>query len=307
MPGCPAELDLDRYLRGELGAESAASVRAHVDACATCQTSVGDLRDDASLLAEVGRVLAGGEPLPGLAPGTVIAGFRLAREIGHGGMGSVWEAEQERPRRRVAFKVVRPGRTSARALQRLEAEAEALARIQHRGIAQVFAAGHFDAGQGSQPWFAMELVAGQPLLDHCRDLDVRAKVTLLARICDAVQHAHQNGVIHRDLKAQNVLVGADGQPKVLDFGIARIDAAADAGARDVVGTPAAMSPEQAAGEGAVDARTDTWSLGALACVVLAGQGPHDLRGCSPLDAVRIAATSEPRPLRALAPRVAAEL
>ena len=310
MLACPAELDLERYLRDDLEPATSGEIRAHLEACALCQTSVAELRADASLFADVGRVLAESSTLPGLAPDMVVSGVRLLREIGRGGMGSVWEAEQERPKRRVAFKIVRPGRTSPRALRRLEAEADALARIQHPGIAQVFAAGHFDVGQGAQPWFAMELVAGASLLEHCRGLDLRARVRLLAEVSEAVHHAHQKGVIHRDLKPMNVLVTAEGLAKVLDFGVARVSASdLDVGQAggDVVGTPSAMSPEQAAGDLDIDVRTDVWSLGALAFTVLAGQLPHDVRGCSSADAIRIAAQAEPRSLRTLAPSLPIDL
>src|SRR5262249_47369930 len=132
--------------------------------------------------------------------------------------------EQDRPRRQVALKVMRPGTTTPAALRRFEYEAQALGRLQHEGIARIYEAGTDDAGDGPQPYFAMELIRGRPLTAHAdeKGLGVRERLALLVKVCRAVQHAHQRGVIHRDLKPANVLVDEAGQPKVLDFGVARV-------------------------------------------------------------------------------------
>src|SRR5688572_12183191 len=159
------------------------------------------------------------------APGepTKLGHYRILRKIGEGGMGSVYEAEQDNPRRTVALKVIRSGVSSEKVLKRFEFEAQVLGRLQHPGIAQIFEAGSAESGFGTQPFFAMELVHGQPVTDYAeaKQLGTRQKLALMAKICEAVHHAHQKGVIHRDLKPANILVEEEGQPKILDFGVAR--------------------------------------------------------------------------------------
>ena len=156
-----------------------------------------------------------------LQPGTNLGGFLVLHAIGSGGMGVVYAAQQDRPRRTVAIKVLRRGYRHPEILRRFEHEAEMLGRLLHPGIAQVYA---FHPGDRSVPaHLVMELVAGPTLTDYARGerLSIRARVELIAKLADAVQHAHERGIIHRDLKPANVLVAAGGQPKVLDFGIAR--------------------------------------------------------------------------------------
>src|SRR5436309_4897972 len=198
-------------------------------------------------------------------------------------MGAVYEAEQDNPRRPVALKMIRPGLASPDLVKRFAREAHVLGRLHHPGIAHVHAAGLTDDGQ---PYFAMELVHGLPLLAHAdrQRLDTAARLALAARICDAVQHAHDHGVIHRDLKPANVLVDETGQPKVLDFGVARAtdaDLHTTAGTEvgQVVGTLAYMSPEQAAGDpAALDRRSDVYALGVVLFQLLADRPPYPLQG-----------------------------
>jgi len=247
-------------------------------------------------------------PLPG---GTRVGRHRVVRLLGRGGMGEVYEAEQDQPRRRVALKLVRTDRAPAEARRRFQLECEVLGTLQHPGIAQVFEAGTaMLAGGLEQPYLAMELIEGVPLGEYARSagLDLRARVELLARVCDAVQHAHEHGVIHRDLKPANVLVvdspasegGGRGQPKVLDFGVARLVAHEAVGfTRDgqVVGTLAYMSPEQMAGEGAaVDTRTDVYALGVMLYELLADRRAFDLEGLGLAQAVVALRERAPRPL-----------
>jgi len=153
-----------------------------------------------------------------------IGRYRILQVLGEGGMGVVYEAEQEQPRRTVALKVTKPGLASTELLRRFEQESRALARLQHPAIAQIYEAGTADAGFGPQPYFAMEIIRGRPLRDYAEDhrLNTRQRLQLMARICEAIQHAHQRGLIHRDLKPDNILVDEAGQPKVLDFGVARV-------------------------------------------------------------------------------------
>jgi tetratricopeptide (TPR) repeat protein/predicted Ser/Thr protein kinase len=235
-----------------------------------------------------------------------IAGFEVGGVLGEGGMGTVYLAEQERPKRTVALKVVRAGRMTASMLRRFEHEAEILARLQHPGIAQIYQAGTFDEGDGPIPYYAMEFVQGPTLADAATRLTRDQKLDLFIRICDAVQHAHQKGVIHRDLKPSNILVDQAGQPKVLDFGVARL---ADAerseltyatAAGQLVGTLPYMSPEQVAGDpNDLDTRSDVYALGVILYELLTGQLPHNVPMNSLVDAVKTITESRIAPLSSI--------
>ncbi len=231
-----------------------------------------------------------------------IGGFDIVGVIGEGGMGVVYEAMQREPRRRVAIKVIRPGMVTRGLLQRFRHEAQVLAQLEHPGIARIYEAGTDDRGQGGQPFFAMELVRGRQLLEYARSeqLGTRARLELVARVCDALHHAHQKGVIHRDLKPANIVVDDSGAPKVLDFGVAR---ASDADIQTVtlhtdmgqlVGTVPYMSPEQAAGDPArIDIRSDVYSIGVIAYELLAGRLPYEAQGKMIHEAVRVIREQEP--------------
>jgi hypothetical protein len=225
---------------------------------------------------------AGASAVPWLPE--AIGRYRLLRLVGEGGMGSVYEAEQDHPRRAVALKVIKPGFTTPETLRRFERESQALGRLQHPGIAQIYDAGTADAGLGPQPYFAMEFILGETLTDYAtaHQLDTRQRLELVARICDAVQHAHDRGLIHRDLKPGNILVDATTQPKILDFGVARlIDSDAHATRQtdlgQLVGTLAYMSPEQVLADPTVlDARSDVYALGVILYELLAGRLPYTI-------------------------------
>ncbi|NOT30831.1 MAG: protein kinase [Planctomycetes bacterium] len=247
------------------------------------------------------------EPEEGDLPRS-IGRYRILRKLGEGGMGAVYEAEQDHPHRTVALKVLRQAFVSSSALRRFELEGELLGRLQHPGIAQIHDSGQAETGLGPQPWFAMELVRGEPLSEHARSrgLSARERLELVMRVCDAVQHAHQHGVIHRDLKPGNILVDASGCPKILDFGIARVcdtDVQLTTRQTDVgqiLGTLAYMSPEQASGDpAAIDTRSDVYSLGVILYELLAERLPYDLSGKQLPDAVRIIREDEPRRLSAI--------
>jgi len=210
-------------------------------------------------------------------------------------MGTVYEAEQENPRRLVALKVIRAGITSPELLRRFEHEAQVLGRLQHTGIAQVYEAGTADTGQGPQPYFAMEFVRGQTLELYAQAarLSVNERLELVARICDAVEHAHQKGIVHRDLKPGNIMVTEAGQPKILDFGIARatdadVQATRQTEIGSILGTLQYMSPEQASADPTqMDTRSDVYALGVILYELLASRLPHILPRQNLPEALRI--------------------
>jgi WD40 repeat protein/predicted Ser/Thr protein kinase len=233
-----------------------------------------------------------------------IGHYRIVRVLGEGGMGTIYEAEQDNPRRTVALKVLRPGFSPA-LVQRFTHEAHILARLHHPGIAQVYEAGLAADGR---PFFAMEFIRGVRLDEYARlrGLTAPARLELVARVCDAVQHAHEQGVIHRDLKPGNILVDESGQPKVLDFGVAR---ATDANLQpitgrtetgQVLGTLGYMSPEQLGGDPtALDRRSDVYSLGVILFELLADRPPYDVEQLPLFDVARVILTQEPSPLGAI--------
>ena len=225
-----------------------------------------------------------------------VPGYEAAELLGQGGMASVWRAKQLATGRTVALKVMSLLQGSARARGRFERELRLMSRLQHPHIARVYDAG-LSAGLC---YFAMELVDGQPLDQFVRSqgLTHRQIAELMRVVCEAVTHAHRNGVIHRDLKPSNILADAAGQPHVLDFGLAK--ALEEAGPEitvsldgDLAGTPAYMSPEQAAGSASLDTRTDVYSLGVILYRLLTGQPAHDLSG-SRLEVLKRISTQEVR-------------
>jgi serine/threonine protein kinase len=260
--------------------------------------------DDAALRARVERLLAAQSqnesflesPAPELgatgerpiaeAPGDAIGPYKLLQQIGEGGFGVVFLAEQERPvRRRVALKVIKPGMDTRAVVGRFEAERQALAIMAHPHIAKVLDAGTTENGR---PYFVMELVQGVPITDYCdqSNLATRERLELFVTVCQAVQHAHQNGIIHRDIKPTNVLVAIqDGKPtpKIIDFGVAKAigehsltERTLTTAFAQMIGTPMYMSPEQAElSPLGVDTRSDIYSLGVMLYELLTGTTPFD--------------------------------
>ena len=235
-----------------------------------------------------------------------IGTYRIIREIGRGGMGAVYEALQAQPQRRVALKLIRADQMSDELLRRFSVEVQALGRLGHVGIARIYEGGTTVTGVGSQPYFVMELVDGLPLDEYVatHHIGVRKCVRLMATVAAAVHHAHQQDVIHRDLKPANILVDATGQPKILDFGVARmvgterLSAAVathtEVGA--IVGTLQYMSPEQAEGDpDHFDQRSDVYALGVILYKLLAGRLPYRFAGGF-IDAVNVIQGATPERL-----------
>ncbi|MDO8679566.1 MAG: serine/threonine-protein kinase, partial [Acidobacteriota bacterium] len=232
-----------------------------------------------------------------------IGRYGILRLLGEGGMGAVYEAEQEHPHRRVALKVIKPGLAGPEMLHRFERESQALGRLQHPGIAQIYEAGTASTAFGIQPFFAMEFVDGRSLLDYAdaHKLKTRQRLKLMAQVSEAVHHAHQRGIIHRDLKPGNILVTEIGQPKILDFGVARAtdsDAHAtrqtDVG--QLIGTLAYMSPEQVLADPLeLDTRSDVYALGVIMYQLLAGHLPYNVDR-KLHEAVQAIRDEEPMPL-----------
>ena len=280
----PPGPERDAYLDAECGenaslrAEVEALLLAHDNASGFLATAARDERGTATGPARP-RV-----PAPHAeGPGTLIGPYRLLQQIGEGGMGTVYMAEQKQPvRRKVALKIIKPGMDSAQVVARFEAERQALALMDHPNIAKVLDAGTTDSGR---PFFVMELVNGIPITDYCDQarLTTDERLKLFVGVCQAIQHAHQKGVIHRDIKPSNVLVTlVDGKPipKVIDFGVAKAigqqltERSLFTHFGSIVGTLEYMSPEQAALSGVdVDTRSDVYALGVILYELLTGSTP----------------------------------
>ena len=241
-------------------------------------------------------------PLPSLV-GTKIGSYTLRRVIGSGGMGTVYEAQQEQPRRRVAIKMMKQGITSSSALRRFEFESQTLARLHHHGIAQVYETGTHDDGAGGVPYFVMEFIPNALKITEYADkkkLGTRERLTLFGKVCDAIQHGHLKGIVHRDIKPGNVLVDSNGQPKIIDFGVARStdsDLAVTTLQTDVgqlLGTLQYMSPEQCGSDTSdIDTRSDIYALGVVLYQLLTGRLPYDIRKAAIHEAVRMVREEEP--------------
>ncbi len=287
------------YLQQACGGDAA--LRASVEAL---------LQADVGATGFMERTAPDVDAIPGVPigerPGTVVGPYKLIEQIGEGGMGTVWMAQQTEPvKRLVAVKLIKAGMDSKQVIARFEAERQALALMDHPNIARVLDAGTTGAGR---PYFVMDLVKGVPITRYCDEhhLTPRQRLELFIPVCQAVQHAHQKGIIHRDLKPSNVLVALyDGKPvpKVIDFGVAKAagqsltDKTLVTGFGNIVGTLEYMSPEQAEiNQLDIDTRSDIYSLGVLLYELLAGSPPFtrkDLDRAGMLEMLRVIREQEP--------------
>ncbi len=287
----PGARDVESIFGEALRLSGSAEREAYLDrACAGDQTLRHEVAALLSAHAQAGDFL--GLSRPPAAPdllveraGTMVGRYKLLEKIGEGGFGIVWMAEQEEPvRRRVALKIIKFGMDTKEVVARFEAERQALAMMDHPNIARVFDGGATDTGR---PFFVMELVKGISVTEYCdaNKLPTHERLELFLQVCQAVQHAHQKGVIHRDLKPSNILVTVQDDrpiPKVIDFGVAKATQArltektVFTRFRQWIGTPAYMSPEQAGlGSLDVDTRSDIYSLGVLLYELLTGRTPFN--------------------------------
>jgi tRNA A-37 threonylcarbamoyl transferase component Bud32 len=274
--------------------------------------------DDHARVERLRRVLEGvraalAPPEPERTPPRRVGRFRLVRPIGRGGMGVVYEAEQEAPRRRVAVKLLRDAAFDDDSVrERLAREADALGRLAHPHIATVFEHGVSEDGE---PYLALEFVEGVAADLWARERRARTReiVALLEKVARAVHHAHERGIVHRDLKPANVLVDERGEPKVLDFGLAHLATTLEPHSRAatvsgrIFGTLAYMSPEQARGDSRGDRRSDVYSLGAMAFELLSGSPPYDLSARSVPEALHIVAEGPRQRLSKMDARLAGDL
>jgi serine/threonine protein kinase/tetratricopeptide (TPR) repeat protein len=273
------------YLDGACGED--APLRARVDALLAAEAKAGNFLRSAESDSCSAKATQGCAQ-PGHIieqAGQSIDRYKLLEQLGEGGFGTVWLAEQREPvKRRVALKIIKLGMDTKQVIARFEAERQALALVDHPNIAKVFDGGATDSGR---PYFVMEYIRGVPILEYCdtEKLDTKARLKLFIHVCHALQHAHHKGIIHRDIKPSNVLITLhDGKPvpKVIDFGIAKAtnteltQKTLFTQHRQMVGTPAYMSPEQAEMSGLdIDTRSDVYSLGVLLYELLTGTTPFD--------------------------------
>jgi serine/threonine protein kinase len=273
--------DRAAFLARECAGDTA--LRTAVELLLRLHTAAGSFLENPA--PEIGATVALAPPRGEEKPGDRIGRYKLLQKLGEGGCGVVYMAEQEEPvHRRVALKIIKLGMDTKAVIARFEAERQALALMDHPNIAHVLDAGATDTGR---PFFVMELVRGVPITKYCDEanLSTRARLGLFSQVCHAIQHAHQKGIIHRDVKPSNILVTLhDGEPvpKVIDFGIAKAtqgrltDQTLFTAFEQFIGTPAYMSPEQAEMSGLdIDTRSDIYSLGVLLYELLTGRPPFD--------------------------------
>tara|TARA_R110002094_G_scaffold70788_2_gene79409 strand:+ start:4433 stop:6835 length:2403 start_codon:yes stop_codon:yes gene_type:complete len=305
-------LELDRAARARRLGDAAPAIRTEVEELLSEHEGSADRMNPGSCHR---AFVSAAQQVVGI--GSVISGYRILEVLGRGGMGTVYLAEQETPRRRVALKLVTSAVLGRESAQRFQLEADLLGRLRHRGIAQIYEVGvHEESsslGVMQWPFFAMEFVEGAKTLSDWaaeRAWTERQKLEILLQVCAAMQHAHERGVVHRDLKPQNVLIDAEGNAKVIDFGIARtLDQDSDlTKAGELVGTLRYMAPEQLRADSlSIDTRTDVHALGVLLYELLVGRLPFDFGGQSLPEVSSAICDQEARLLRQDLPGASSDL
>ena len=316
MARCPRPSELEQFVEGRAGASSIAE---HLRGCPACAGAVDEIRENQAFLRRAGGALAeaGTGRIGTPPPPPRVEGFQLLHEISRGGQGVVYRAVQVGTQRPAAVKMLLAGvLASGRQLRRFEREVEIAANLRHPNVVTVFESGVAEDGRR---YVAMEFVEGVSLDRYLEEklpspaeggrARVDAVAGLIARVAEGVGHAHSRGIIHRDLKPSNILVDERGEPKVLDFGLAReaeglVDVTAT---REFVGTPAYAAPEQLAGESSsIGTRTDVYALGVILYVAITGHRPYPCDGSLP-EVVRHVMHTEPAPLSSFVARVPADI
>jgi RNA polymerase sigma factor (sigma-70 family) len=319
---CPTADELIAFAVGRLPTEAREATATHIEECAACLATLHKLQDqDDTLLCELRKPVPAElfneeDHLPrssevvqgsmGAARPPVLPGYQVLGELGRGGMGVVYRAVQTELKRAVAIKMILGGKyTGPIAQARFLVEAEVIAAVQHPHVVQVFEFGRHD----DQPYFVLEFVGGGSLAARCKAagrLEPRDAATLVAKLADGMAAAHQKGVIHRDLKPANVLLTDAGEPKITDFGLAKIEQSDMTASGAVIGTPSYMSPEQAAGKSReVGTPTDVYALGAVLYELTTGARPFS--GDTPMETIQLVLTHEATRPRALDPRIPRDL
>jgi WD40 repeat protein len=308
---CPTPDELAAFQVGDLPETLLEEVAEHLDECPHCEAAaraIDALTDP--VMAAVRQSAAAPTTHPESAPQRV-GGYEILGEVGRGGMGAVYRARDLRLGRVVALKMLLGGAfADVESRRRFRAEAESIARLQHANIVQVYEVGEHDAGGGdTRPYFTLEFVDGGSLAARLAGgpLPVRQAAAWLEPLARAVHYAHENGVVHRDLKPANVLLSRDGQPKLCDFGVAKLMAGSDLKTLSgvLIGTAEYMAPEQAAGQSGVGPRTDVYALGAVLYAMLTGRPPF--HGATTLETLQQVQLHEPVPVRRLQPAVPRDL
>ncbi len=315
---CVSDQDLQAYVLGKLPKRIGRSVALHLESCAVCDARAQRLDGAADPLVDClrqalapatvqGVVTPASGPAPAAAAGLPparIGAYRVLEEIGRGGMAVVYKAREDNPERIVALKVLLTGcHSGGERRARFRTEADTIARLRHGHIVQVFEAGEHDG----LPFLALEFCDGGSLAQRLGGVPQApaAAAALVEPLAQALEHAHQAGVIHRDLKPANVLLTADGQPKVSDFGLAKAERPELTATGAVLGTPSYMAPEQAAGSRTVGPAADVYALGAILYELLTGRPPF--QGATALETMEQVRHQEPVPPRRLQPKVPRDL
>jgi serine/threonine protein kinase len=309
---CPTADELSAFQQGTLPEATLVALAGHLEHCPRCEAAARGLDASSDTVVQALRRAARGSPLSPLgAPPRRVGDYDILGELGHGGMGIVYRARHRRLGRLVALKMLRDGAfVDADDRARFRAEAEAVARLSHPHIVQIYEVGEHDAGAGlPRPYFTLELADGGDLADRLagRPQPPRQAASWVEAVARAAHYAHERGVVHRDLKPSNVLLTADGEPKLCDFGVAKFLTRTNSPTTHgtVLGTAEYMAPEQAKGTGAVGPAADIYALGAILYTSLTGHPPF--QGTSPWLTLEQVVHQEPVPPRRLQPGVPRDL